>query len=334
MKKGYCEKCDNIIEYEVKEIQDVVEIRGKKYEYNRLVGYCKKCGEEITANEITDENLKRMDYAFRNTEGIIKVEEINEILRKYKIGKKPLSKLLGWGEITLTRYLDGDMPTKLYSDELYKLLNNVRYMEQILEKNKNNITERAYNSVKISIESLKSNTVKNKDLSEIELIAEYIIHIGKEITPLALQKILYYAQGFYSTFFGEFLYKDDCEAWVHGPVYTDIYEKYKIYGSSNIPMNMEYDIEDILEDDKRELLEVIVKCFGYYNGKALEKMTHCELPWIKARKGIPSNEKSNNIINKKEIEEYFNKVKDNYNMLNLLDIKKYSKEHFDRVIGI
>ena len=63
-------------------------------------------------------------------------------------------------------------------------------------------------------------------------------------------------------------------------------------------------------------------------------MTHFELPWMKARRGIPFNEKSNNIINKKDIEEYFNKVKEKYDMLNLLEIKKYSKEHFERVIGI
>lgn len=334
MKKGYCEKCDNITEYEVKEREDVLQVRGKKYKYKRLLGYCKKCGQEITANEITDENLKRMDYAFRTTENIIKIDEINDILIKYKIGKKPLSKLLGWGEITLTRYLDGDMPTKLYSDELYKLSNNIWYMEHILEKNKNNITERAYTATKNAIKNLKSNTVKNQSLNKIELIAEYIIHIGKEITPLALQKILYYAQGFYKTFFGEFLYQDDCEAWVHGPVYANIYEKYKIYGSSNIPINIEYDIEDILVKDEKELLDIIVKYFGYYNGKALEKMTHYESPWIEARRGISFDEKSNNVIDKKDIEEYFNKVKDKYNMLNLLEIKKYSKEHFDRVIGI
>ena len=68
------------------------------------------------------------------------------------------------------------------------------------------------------IEKLRA--VKEDD--EIEIIAEYLIMTGKEITPLALQKILYYAQGFYKAFFGKFLFDNDCEAWVHGPVYTKI----------------------------------------------------------------------------------------------------------------
>lgn len=334
MKKGYCENCDKLVEYYTKEIEDTFSIRGKEYKYKKLVGYCNNCNEEITANLLTDENLKRMDDKYREIENIIRIEEITQILKKYKIGKKPLSKLLGWGEVTLTRYINGDVPTKPYSDELYKILEDANYMEKILDKNKDNITEKAYNCAKEAIASIKANSLMDNIENEIELIARYIILIGKEITPLALQKILYYAQGFYYAFFGDYLFKEDCEAWVHGPVYTNIYYKYCDYGSSNIPIDEDYYIEDIIDEDKKELLNVVIKYFGYYNGKALEKMTHYESPWIKARRGLPIDEKSNNIIEKTDISEYFNKVKEKYNMLNLLEIKRYSEEQFNRVISL
>lgn len=334
MSKGFCENCNRLVEYLKKEINDSYEIRGKKYNYKKIIGYCKNCNEEISDNEITDENLKRIDDEYRTKENLIKIKEIDDVLKKYKIGKKPLAKLLGWGEITLIRYLDGDIPTRPYSEELYKILKDVNYMEELLEKNKNNITERAYMNVKNSIKKLRINNFTNSIESEIELIAEYIIMTGKEVTPLALQKILYYAQGFYKTFFGEFLFNDDCEAWVHGPVYTKIYDKYKSFKSANIPLHIEYDFSDMIDDEKRELLDVVIKCFGYYNGKALEKMSHYETPWINARKGLSINENSNNIIEKYDIEEYFYKVKEKYDMLNVLEIKKYSEEQFNRVIGI
>ena len=64
MKRGYCENCDNIVEYEVKEREDIFQVREREYKYKRLLGFCKKCSEEVSANEITDENLKRMNYAF------------------------------------------------------------------------------------------------------------------------------------------------------------------------------------------------------------------------------------------------------------------------------
>ena len=63
-------------------------------------------------------------------------------------------------------------------------------------------------------------------------------------------------------------------------------------------------------------------------------MTHYEAPWIKSRKGLSYAEKSNNVILKEDMIEYFEKVKEKYNMLNLLDVKKYSEELFNSVIGI
>lgn len=334
MNKGFCEKCNNLVEYEIKEVDEKIEIKGKEYNYKRLIGYCKNCGEEISSNEINDENLIRIDNAYRNEENIIKTEEINKILSKYKIGKKPLSKLLGWGEVTLIRYLNGDVPSKVYSDQLYKILNDEEYMSKILEENKELITEKAYNNVKKAINQLKETKFQTSVESEIEVISEYIITIGKEITPLSLQKILYYAQGFYKAFFGKFLFEDDCQAWVHGPVYVNIYEKYKEFKSANISIDIDYDIEDIIVDEKREILDVIIKYFGYYNGKALEKMSHYETPWINARKGLLPTENSNNIINKEDIKDYFEKVKNKYDMLNILDIKKYSDDQFKRVIEV
>lgn len=63
-------------------------------------------------------------------------------------------------------------------------------------------------------------------------------------------------------------------------------------------------------------------------------MTHYETPGINARRGLLCTENSNSVINKKDIKEYFEKVKDKYDMLNVLDIKKYSDDQFKRVIEI
>lgn len=330
MNKGFCEKCNKLVEYNISEHDEEIKIKGKVYKYKRLIGHCKNCGEEISSNELMDENLDRIDKSYRNEEKIITTNEINKILSKYKIGKKPLSKLLGWGDITLIRYLNGDVPSKVYSDQLYKILNDENYMSELLEKNKNLITDKAYNNVKDAINKLKDRFDYVED--EIDIISKYIIVIGKEITPLALQKILYYAQGFYKAFFGKFLFNDDCQAWVHGPVYVNIYEKYKDFKSANIIIDIDYDIEDMIVDEKKEILDAVIKYFGYYNGKALEKMSHYETPWINARRGLLPSKNSNNVISKKDIKEYFEKVKIKFDMINILDIKKYSDDQFKRVI--
>lgn len=55
------------------------------------------------------------------------------------------------------------------------------------------------------------------------------------ITPLKLQKLLYYAQAWSLVFRGKALFYEDIEAWVHGPVIPLVYQRYKHHGYNLIP---------------------------------------------------------------------------------------------------
>lgn len=321
--RGYCEKCKKIVNLNNVEYPSEFNVRGKTYKYMGVKSYCSNCKELV--DDIPDIDLKRRDDIYREEEKIITIIEINEILLKYNIGKKPLSKLLGWGETTIIRYIDGDIPSKIYSDELKKILVNTSYMEKILEENKKNISDTAYKKVKNSIKKL------NKNDNEIYIVASYIINKCSDITPLALQKILYYSQGFFYAFFNSELYSDECEAWVHGPVYRKIYDRYKDFKGNVIVEKAKYDFENELNEIKREYLDVIIKCFGYYSGNALEKMTHFEIPWLNARKDLLPNESSNKVIGNEEIKEYFTSIKNTRYMANIFDIRRYSSEMFEHV---
>jgi len=52
-----------------------------------------------------------------------------------------------------------------------------------------------------------------------------------------------------------------------------------------------------------------------------------------ARKGLPVNEPSNEIINRNDIGAYFSLVKEKYNMCNPTDIQLYAEDMFKRVNG-
>ncbi|MEG1705273.1 MAG: DUF4065 domain-containing protein [Clostridia bacterium] len=327
LKKSVCEYCMDFVEYNIKEEETSICVKGKKYKYMEKHCYCNICNNEINVNEVMDENIKSIDEVYRKNENIISVSDIKEILKKYHIGKRPLSLLLGWGEVTITRYIDGDMPTKLYSDELKKILINHNYLLELLNKNKSKITEKTYNYV---LEAIKNKV--NYHYEKIELIAEYIInYYEKSITPLALQKLLYYVQGFSKVFLGKFMFNDDCEAWIHGPVYSSIYNIYKVNGKNEIDSDENFIADCFINEDEKLLLDVVIQSFGFYNAKALEKMTHIENPWINARKEIADEIPSNVVITKESIEEYFILVKNKYNMINISDIKDYSKKQFENI---
>ncbi|WP_191556125.1 Panacea domain-containing protein [Metabacillus idriensis] len=107
------------------------------------------------------------------------------------------------------------------------------------------------------------------------------------ITHLKLQKLVYYAQAWSLALRGRRLFRNELEAWLHGPVSRDLYREYRDYGSNIIEpvleLNFRFDRDDI------EILEGVWELYGSYDGKYLETLTHKEDPWIIAwKKGMNS----------------------------------------------
>ncbi|MDR3205074.1 MAG: DUF4065 domain-containing protein [Deltaproteobacteria bacterium] len=81
------------------------------------------------------------------------------------------------------------------------------------------------------------------------------------MTHLKLQKLVYYAQGFSMVFNNEPLFDRDIEAWEHGPVCADLYNKYKKYKCGIIISNLSFD------EAKKPFTQ---KQTGYYNVRGHE----------------------------------------------------------------
>ena len=109
----------------------------------------------------------------------------------YNIGKAPLSIVLGFGEITITRYLLGQVPSKEYSNIIRNALSSPVYMEQKLLENKDRVALAAFKKSMKRVSELKNIfIISNKMIGVISYIFEKL----DEVTPLMLQKLLYYIQ--------------------------------------------------------------------------------------------------------------------------------------------
>lgn len=328
-KKVFCEECRNDVAFTVIEKQIESTIKGEKYTYEGKEAYCKECGSEVYVDEVNDFNLKALYDEYRKKNDIVSQDMILAIPEKYAIGKRPLSRLLGWGEQTFSRYCDGDMPTKQYSDILKKIYSEPDYYAELLERNKGNLkTAASYEKSKRAVDALLGSF--NGEKTKIDLSIEYLLGKCEDITPLALQKALYYIQGFYYAFYKSFLFSEECEAWVHGPVYRDIYYKYRDYRFDPIEGNNEFD-ETTFTSSEKAILDSIIKNICCYSGKVLESFTHSELPWLSTRGELPEGKASSKIIPKEQIGDYFSAVKEKYNMINPSDIKEYTHRMFQQI---
>lgn len=99
------------------------------------------------------------------------------------------------------------------------------------------------------------------------------------ISNLKLQKLCYYAQGFYmAQHNGERLFNADLQAWQHGPVIPELYHKYKGFHSDCLLPDSDFNPESIPEP-VRELLDDVYQEYGQYSAWRLRDMTHEETPW-------------------------------------------------------
>lgn len=69
-------------------------------------------------------------------------------------------------------------------------------------------------------------------------LANFLIDLaqaeGQTLDPMKLQKLVYYAHGWYAGYTGERLINEEVEAWPYGPVIPSLYDEFKRYGSGKI----------------------------------------------------------------------------------------------------
>ena len=322
--KKFCDKCLKEVECTYNEKYIDISIDNNKINYLKKYYICSECNNEFL-DDLYDYDVEIVNKKLRELNNIITIDEIEEIIRKYNIGKKPLSLLLGLGEVNIIRYLNGANPTKEISDLLKNILNNPFLYELYLRANKDKITEIAY---KKSLGKTKQLELNSKQ-SKLYNVSLYIINKLEEVDPLSIQKLLYFADGFSNKFLGKDLFSDLPEAWIYGPVYKEIYDCFSYYKGNTINYNeLLSNREYNLEDEEIEYLNNIIKTFGCYSGSLLREMTHITNPWINARIGLNEYEYSDRVISKEDINLYFDKICQEYNITCQDDIINYSNDLF------
>lgn len=148
-------------------------------------------------------------------------------------------------------------------------------------------------------------TVRNISSSDV---AKYFLfrstRDGDLVTPLKMQKLVYYAYVRSLVKDRKRLFNEKIEAWANGPVFPKLYHSLKKYGSSPID-------ESFLEFKKKDDFNKLIQKFPLDVKKTLDEvyeeymtrtafelsvLSHSEKPWKKAREGLQPHESSNNQI--------------------------------------
>lgn len=144
-------------------------------------------------------------------------------------------------------------------------------------------------------------------ITNANVVADYFINLaqrsGDLITPLKLQKLVYYADAWHIVHYDNELIEENFEAWVHGPVVRSLYKRFEKYQWNPITEEVKLPSELALSTSK--YLHELFSYFNKYTAYELEQMTHLEEPWLEARRGVPIDEACTNKINKATMKSFY-----------------------------
>lgn len=153
------------------------------------------------------------------------------------------------------------------------------------------------------------------DVAHLVVLAASQKGIG--VTPLKLQKLLYYLQAWNLVFFNTPVFQDEPEAWVNGPVYRKVYDHYRDYQMYEFikiapeeKLHIDERVAEIVraigfEASQQELFDEIISKYGKMASADLGLRTHSEDPWKDARKGLGIFDYSNNVITHASMAKYY-----------------------------
>ncbi|MCR5324494.1 MAG: hypothetical protein K6E85_14645 [Lachnospiraceae bacterium] len=215
-----------------------------------------------------------------NSPDHINPEELDLMLKVYNIGKKPLAKLLGWGETTIILYSKDKFPENEYTIRLKELFNNPAEYARVLLENGSSISNVAYKKSYDAIcEYFPLDTITEAALftiSYLEKTNSWPGHDSDGVSLLRLESILFWSQVISISLFGKPLFEEDYQPGRSGFPYRSIEDRVSRYGCIRpdglYPENNMY----TPTEEEREIIKYVADVFAWYGSRSLNTLAEAE----------------------------------------------------------
>lgn len=308
----------------------IANVKGKEIEFEEYYLIDPITGEELFDRNIEIENDLRLYDIYKKQMNLLTSTEIKSIRKKYQMNQKEFSLAISLGEITVHRFENGSIQTESV-DSVIRLSDDPDIMYNLLVKNQSCFDENAYLkflNIVNQLKKLKEHKIAQfniKDIISLDFKTEKVENVTKQliikyntrvdklsekyniedmcgvaeyITPLKLQKLLYYIQGLAAKIYGKPAFENDIYAWSYGPVVSDIYQMYKGRNPIGTPS-----LTCQVSDGLNKIIDIVISSYGQIEAEKLIDLTHDEEPWM--------NTEKDNIIAFELLQQYFEKVYEN-----------------------
>lgn len=216
-----CPLCDKTHEIDERKRITTTIIKGEEVTYEERFYFCANVEEdesEFETCKMTNENLLCARNAYRIKMGLLTSDEIIEIRESYGLSQVDLARLLGWGEVTISRYeskaiqdeaydtmlrLIKDNPLKALeflnkNSDKFSVYKKLEIREHIIEKldsyGKEFLTRQAFKGEYVGFdEPSESNGYKTLDIDKLEAVVSYLAKFMTNLYKVKLMKSLWYS---------------------------------------------------------------------------------------------------------------------------------------------
>ncbi|HWP67467.1 MAG TPA: type II toxin-antitoxin system antitoxin SocA domain-containing protein [Candidatus Limnocylindria bacterium] len=133
-------------------------------------------------------------------------------------------------------------------------------------------------------------------------VAAYILRELGPMSAMKLQKLVYYAQAWSLVWDDRPLFPQQIEAWANGPVCPDLYERHR---GEFLITAWPWGNANALDWSEQGTVNGVLNFYGRRDAQWLSDLTHRELPWRQARRGLPAGARSSATISHASMAEYY-----------------------------
>lgn len=220
-----CPICNKVHPVEVRKRLTQGLVKGEVVEYDEVYYLCPLCDEEdneFVPAGIMDNNLLKARDSYRKNKGLLTSGEIAKIRDFYGLSQSDFSAILGWGEVTVTRYESKSIQDETYDNIMKMTYENPMFALESLDKHKDRFTADKYWKIRkniadkveqvgrqyLKIQEIKSlyinyqkeseyNGYKKLDIDKLASVVGYYSNFINDLYKVKLMKLLWYTDALF-----------------------------------------------------------------------------------------------------------------------------------------
>lgn len=157
----YCPICNSEVDSVVKVVRETYPVKGEDITIDAHVRFCARCHTDLWDEKLDSQNLLDAYAAYRNKHKLLHPDDIRATREKYALSQTAFARVLGLGDKTITRYENGSIPDAAPNNLIF-LCQQPSIFENLLEKNKDKISDTDYQNARTALEQRAKRIIYSK----------------------------------------------------------------------------------------------------------------------------------------------------------------------------